>query len=81
MKAPGKIRKQPDLKRRLEQVAPAQEQDVVVTVALPPSIYRAIEAMAGSDVEGWVRAVVIAAVEGEFAADELLNEGEPATDS
>ncbi len=81
MNPPKKIRKQPDLKRRLEQVVPSQEQDVVVTVALPPSIYRAIEAMAGSDVEGWVRAVVIDAVEGEFAADELLDQDEPRTDS
>lgn len=81
MKPPKKIRKQPDLKRRLEEVAPTQEQDAVVTITLPPSIYRAIEAIAGSDIGEWVRAVVIDAVEGEFAADALLDEDESRTDS
>ena len=81
MKQPKKLRKQPDLKHRLESVEPTSAPDVTFAVTLPEAIYRAIEAMAGSDIEGWVRAVVIEAVEGEIASDELLDENGPPTDS
>ena len=74
MKQPKKVKKQPDLKRRLEQAAPAQEEDVAVTILLPPSIVRSIEAIAGKDIAGWVRDMVVDVVEGEIAANELLDE-------
>jgi hypothetical protein len=74
MKQPKKLKKKPDLKKRLDAVRSAPEPDVSFTVTLPAYVYRSVEAVASGNVPEWVAQMLIDYVEGEIRADEMMRE-------
>lgn len=74
MKQPKKLKKKPDLKKRLDIVRTAPEPDISFTVTLPANVYRAVTASAGGNVPTWVAEMLIEYVEGEQLADEMHKE-------
>ena len=74
MKQPRKLKKKPDLKKRLDAVRSAPGPDVSFTVTLPAGVYRAIEAVASAPVSAWVTQMLVDYVEGEFRADVMMQE-------
>jgi hypothetical protein len=63
MKQPRKLKKQPDLKKRLDAVRTVPEPDVSFTVTLPASVYRSLEVLAGGNVPAWVAQMLVEADE------------------
>jgi hypothetical protein len=74
MKQPKKLKKKPDLKKRLDAVRSAPEPDISFTVTLPAHVFRSVEAVAGGNVPEWVAQMLVGYVEGEFRADEMMQE-------
>jgi len=74
LKQPRKLKKKPDLKKRLDAVRDAPEPDVSFSLTLPAYAYRAIESVATGNVPEWVTQMLIAYVEGESVADEMHQE-------
>lgn len=63
MKQPKKLKKQPNLKKRLDTVRTVPEPDVTFTVTLPADVYRALEVMANGDVAELVAEILVVHVE------------------
>lgn len=70
MKQPKKLRKRPDLKKRLDAVRTVPEPDVIFTVTLPADTYRSLETIAGAPVPAWVAQTLVEYVESEMETTE-----------
>lgn len=70
MKQPKKLKKGPDLRKRLDAVRSAPEPDVTFTVTLPADVYRAVEAVAGGNLPAWIEQMLTDYVETEMTANE-----------
>lgn len=74
MKQPKKLKKQQDLKKRLETVRSTPESDINFTVTVSAQVYRALEVIAGGDVPAWVAQMLTQYVEHEGLMEELDEE-------
>lgn len=81
MKQPKKLRKQPDLKKRLDAVRTVPEPDVTFTVTLPADVYRSLEIVAGGNVPAWVAQMLIGVIEGDLLDEDGVEGGEAGMDT
>lgn len=74
MKQPRKLKKQPDLKKRLDAVRITPEQDVNFTITVQADIYRALEVIANGSVPEWVAQMLTEHVEHEGLMEQTNEE-------